>query len=88
MQNLNPPEPMRSRRGSLGNWVQLLEGVSGDCLDEIMAKLFKQSDYELDRAERAIVFLDAMDNVGSAVADIDDDQKEVEGEIVEEILGE
>ena len=48
-------------RGLMG---QLLEGVTGETLESGVNRLFKQCEYQIDKAERGIVLLDSMDSLG------------------------
>ena len=54
-------EESEDRKGSL---AQLLSGYVGETIRDMVPKLLKKADYDIDLAERGIVFLDNMDRVG------------------------
>ena len=54
----------------------------------MVSRLYRASEYSIERTERGIVFLDFMDNVGSAALDDGEDEAEVRREITREIIGE
>ena len=49
------------RKGAL---AQLLSGYVGETILDMVPKLLKKADYDLELAKRGIVFLDNMDRVG------------------------
>ncbi len=77
------------RRGSLqdnNNWRELITVRGGETVQEMVQKLFKQSGYDKERAERSMVFLDGLDHPGASTVDYGQDAKQVGKEILKEIM--
>jgi len=67
------------------NWRDLVKAARGETVAELMQRLYKDSGYEVARAERAIVFLDNVAGAAGKVADYGDDQRALCTEVLNEI---
>ena len=56
-----------SRRGSLN---ELLQGLNEnkETINSVISKLYRKANFESDKAQRAIIFLDGMDKIGQNVS--------------------
>ena len=64
------------RRGSL---TMLLEGTeeSKETINSVISKLYRRAEFDLNKAQRAIIFLDGMDKIGDHSAISDNARKQV-----------
>ena len=55
------------RRGSLN---ELLQGLheNKETINSVISKLYRKAEFERDKAQRAIIFLDGMDKIGQNVS--------------------
>ena len=55
-----------SRRGSLN---ELLQGLNEnkETINSVISKLYRKAEFETNKAQRAIIFLDGMDKIGQDV---------------------
>ncbi|XP_059097314.1 ATP-dependent Clp protease ATP-binding subunit ClpX-like isoform X2 [Tigriopus californicus] len=68
-------------------WLaKLLRGYTGETVDGIVGKLFKKAEYDIERAQRGIIFLDAMDKIGHGAHDDDEDGEWHRQNIMKELM--
>ena len=83
----NSPRSFFRRRNTDGMIKQLLQGYKADNIDDAMSKLVKKAEYDLEKAERGVVFLDTMDKIGDEYS-AEFSSEEKSRLILREIIGE